>query len=133
MPSLVTDTHAAIWYFLKSSRLSDRARAAINNALAGGDAVYLSSITLVEIVYLIEKGRLPSDAADTLEDGIQDPGSRWILVPLDLSVAQAVSKIQRSLVPDMPDRIIAATALHLGLPLVTRDSKINASGLKTIW
>jgi predicted nucleic acid-binding protein len=33
----------------------------------------------------------------------------------------------------MPDRIIAATALHLGLPLVTRDLRIQASGIPTIW
>ncbi|PJB74400.1 MAG: PIN domain nuclease, partial [Armatimonadetes bacterium CG_4_9_14_3_um_filter_58_7] len=35
--------------------------------------------------------------------------------------------------PDMPDRIIAATALHLGLSLVTRDSKIQGCGIPTIW
>jgi predicted nucleic acid-binding protein len=29
----------------------------------------------------------------------------------------------------MPDRIIAATALHLGVPLVTRDLNIRASGV----
>jgi predicted nucleic acid-binding protein len=33
----------------------------------------------------------------------------------------------------MPDRIIAATALALGLPLVTRDRKIRAADLETIW
>ncbi len=33
----------------------------------------------------------------------------------------------------MPDRIIAATALHLGLPLVTRDHRIRASSVTTIW
>jgi len=37
------------------------------------------------------------------------------------------------IVPDMPDRIIAATALHLDLPLVTRDRAIQAAGLKAIW
>jgi predicted nucleic acid-binding protein len=29
--------------------------------------------------------------------------------------------------------IIAATALHLGLPLVTRDRRLQAAGLQTIW
>jgi predicted nucleic acid-binding protein len=33
----------------------------------------------------------------------------------------------------MPDRIIAATALHLGVPLVSRDRKIQASSIHTIW
>jgi PIN domain nuclease of toxin-antitoxin system len=42
----------------------------------------------------------------------------------------AVSLIELT---DMPDRIIAATALHLGLALVTRDRKIRAADLDTIW
>ncbi len=33
----------------------------------------------------------------------------------------------------MPDRIIAATALHLGLPLVTRDRRLQAAIIQTIW
>jgi predicted nucleic acid-binding protein len=33
----------------------------------------------------------------------------------------------------MPDRIIAATALHLGLPLISRDRKIQLSSVPTIW
>ena len=37
--------------------------------------------------------------------------------PLDYNVASALRSIPRDIVPDMPDRIIAATALHLGLPL----------------
>lgn len=35
--------------------------------------------------------------------------------------------------PDMPDRIIAGTALHLKLPLITRDHKIQLSQIDTIW
>jgi predicted nucleic acid-binding protein len=33
----------------------------------------------------------------------------------------------------MPDRIIAATAFHLGLPLVTRDAQIRSANITTIW
>ncbi|MEK7833969.1 MAG: PIN domain-containing protein [Acidobacteriota bacterium] len=43
-----------------------------------------------------------------------------------MGVADSLSQIPRTTVPDMPDRIIAATALTLGLPLVTCDHKIRA-------
>jgi predicted nucleic acid-binding protein len=33
----------------------------------------------------------------------------------------------------MPDRIIAATALRLGLPLISRDHRIQLSEVSTIW
>jgi PIN domain nuclease of toxin-antitoxin system len=55
------------------------------------------------------------------------------LAPLDASVAAAVERIDRLAVPDLPDRVIAATALAWKVPLVTRDEKIRASGIPTIW
>jgi len=33
----------------------------------------------------------------------------------------------------MPDRIIAATALHLGVPLISRDRRISLSAVATVW
>lgn len=33
----------------------------------------------------------------------------------------------------MPDRIIAATAIHFGVPVLSRDSRIRASNVRTIW
>ena len=56
-----------------------------------------------------------------------------IEVPTDRHGAQALRKVERTLVPDLPDRVIAATALHLGLPLITRDRRMQLSGVNTIW
>ena len=44
-----------------------------------------------------------------------------------------VARIPRSQVPELPDRIIAATALHLDVPLVTRDHTIQGAPVQTIW
>jgi predicted nucleic acid-binding protein len=76
---------------------------------------------------------LPSIAGTRLTDLLDDPESGLVLAPLDRGTADAVARIDRGSVPDMPDRIIAATALHLRLPLVTRDRKIRAASLETIW
>lgn len=116
MPSLVVDTHAAIWYLLQSSRLSTKASNAMDETLNSGDSIFLAST-----------------AADRLIDGIQDSKSNWVLAPLDLAVSQELSKVPRDAVPDMPDRVIAATALHLKLPLVTVDNRLRSSGIETIW
>jgi PIN domain nuclease of toxin-antitoxin system len=53
MADLVTDTHSAIWYFANSPEISATATAAIDNAVAGGDAVILPTISIVEI-YLFD-------------------------------------------------------------------------------
>ena len=48
-------------------------------------------------------------------------------------LVDALGQVHRDEVPDVPDRIIAATALALGVPLFSRDRKIRASQVQTIW
>ena len=40
------------------------------------------------------------------------------------STAQTMRLVDRGQVPDLPDRISAPTAVHLGVPLISRDGKI---------
>ena len=36
-------------------------------------------------------------------------------------------------IPNLPDRIIAATALYAKVPVISRDRKIKLSSIQTIW
>jgi PIN domain nuclease of toxin-antitoxin system len=132
--AIVADTHAIIWYLVEPERLSQVALDALEGAIAAGAPVYISAISLIEICYLIEKRRIASDLLQRILAVLNEPDSSLIVVPIDLAISIAVQNIDRDTVPDMPDRIIAATALHLNLPLVTRDRKIQASqSIITIW
>ena len=131
--AVVADTHALIWYLDAPQNLSPVALAALDGATAAGEAIYLSAISLVEVTYLVEKGRLPGATQVSLDRALGAPGAALAVVPLDRAVARALASISRTDVPDMPDRIIAVTALHLNVPLVTRDLKIQASSVVTIW
>ena len=102
-------------------------------ATTAGDLIHIPSICLVELTYLAEKGRLPSAARDALIEALDDPAGPCTLVPLDRLVAEALQLVQRTEVPDLPDRIVAATALALRVPLISRDRKIRASQVRTIW
>ena len=133
MSVVVADTHSAIWYLSGSDRLSSFARTAMNEATANGDPIYMSAITLVEVVYLVEKGRLPDAALMSLREAISNSHRAFALVAVDEAIAITLQEIDRDTIPDMPDRIIAATARYLGLPLVSRDHKIRAANLHTIW
>jgi len=44
-----------------------------------------------------------------------------------------MQRVSREEVPDMPDRIIAGTALHFNVPVISRDGRICAATVKTIW
>jgi PIN domain nuclease of toxin-antitoxin system len=133
MPGVVADTHTIVWYLSKDSRLSLAAHEALTMATTAGDLIRIPSICLVELTYLAEKGRLPSAARDALIEALDDPASPCTLVPLDRLVAEALQLVQRTEVPDLPDRIVAATALALRVPLISRDQKIRASQVQTIW
>lgn len=133
MSSVVADTHAIIWFLLDSPRLSATARAAMDGALESGDLIHVSAISVVEATYLVEKGSVDEPAFQQLLQALADPSQGIRAVPVDLAVARSVRRIERKAVPDMPDRIIGATALHLGLPLVSRDSMLRQSGIEVIW
>ena len=100
---------------------------------AGGDQIAMSSITFVEVVYLSEKGRIRATTFSGLRAELDRPDPVFVEAAVDVLVAQAMSLIARSDVPDMPDRIIAATALHLQVPVISRDGKIRLSSVPTIW
>lgn len=133
MASVVADTHSVLWSLLQPQKLSANARAAFDQARLAGDPVDVASISMVETCYLEEKGKLQEGTLTRLKNALEGEDSGLVLVPLDLGVAEALGQIPRDAVPDMPDRIIAATALYMNLPLVTRDRKIRASAITTVW
>jgi len=133
MPDVVTDTHGLIWYLEDSPLLGPGAKEVFDACDRGEIVVYIPTICLVEIVYLQEKERIPVDLKMQLDAELRAGTSGLVLVNLTAEVANAVAHVPRSDVPDMPDRIIAATALHLGLPLISRDRRIQLSDVNTIW
>ena len=60
--SAVLDTHAAIWYLLDTKNLSEAVFSLIDDAAGSGVPTYISAVSLVEVVYLVERGRIAADA-----------------------------------------------------------------------
>jgi PIN domain nuclease of toxin-antitoxin system len=133
MPAVVVDTHTIVWYLSADSRLSANAADALDSATAAGEHIHVPSICLVELTYLVEKGRLPAAARDRLIHALDDAAAPCLLAPLDRTVADALEFVSRLEVPDLPDRIVAATAVALQAPLISRDRRIRASQIPTIW
>ena len=133
MSDVLADTHAVIWFLFDPVRLSPAAAAALTVASQSG-TVFVSAITLVELNYLAGKKSFPySGVLPRLLSLITDPSEPLDLLPVTLEVALAMERVPRGEVPDMPDRIVAATAVAHSIPLVSADSDIQGSaGLKAL-
>lgn len=129
----IADTHAVIWYLFSDSRLGEAASAFIDNAIESGDHVGVSAITVAEMIYLVEKGRIPPNSVYDLRAATVDSKAVLQHVPFDERIAIQMTNISRDNVPDLPDRIIAATASFCRVPLLTRDDRLKAPSLQTIW
>ena len=129
----VADTHTALWYLFNDVRLSVAAGDFIDQAAAAGRRIVVSSISLAEIVYLIEKSRPPVNAYTDLKAALDDPDHVFKEAPFTVEIVDAMRQVNRADVPDMPDRIVAATALYFGVPVISRDGRIRASNVQTVW
>ncbi|MDZ4875308.1 MAG: hypothetical protein CLLPBCKN_004704 [Chroococcidiopsis cubana SAG 39.79] len=119
---------------MEPERLSSNALLALDRATNTEQSICISAISIVEICYLVERDRLPKLVLQRLLNVCDARDAVVVSIPLSRAIAETIHQIPRDSVPDMPDRIIAATALHLNLPLVTRDRKIQSlEEVQIIW
>lgn len=134
MSAVVADTHALLWYLNNSPKLSTTAFAAFERAEQLRLPIHVPAIVVVQLRYLVEKRTLTEADYQKVLEALKDGETALTHAPLDLIAAEALTQIPRAVVPDMPDRIIAATALALNLPLITRDTNIcKLTNVITIW
>ena len=72
MIAAVADTHSALWYLFNDGRLSGAAGEFMDSAAMAGRQIIVSSISLAEIIYLIEKSRLPANAYVEMKAALAD-------------------------------------------------------------
>jgi len=127
---VVIDTHVLVHDVIEPRRISSRAR----RALGGEDGpLAVSDMTLWEIAMLIARGRIDpgTDAAQFIEDVV---AARSIeVLPITPKIA-VLAQSQAFGHRDPADRIIGATAIAHGAPLVSADKRLRrVPGLRVIW
>lgn len=130
----ICDTHVLLFWADRPERLSAAARQAVEQGMASGKLA-CADISLWEIAMLHARGRINRDSGVAIADYLRD-----IVLAMDLTVLPISSEIAsvaqdtRFTHGDPADRLIAATALVQGAPLVSADEKLaKVPGLRCIW
>ena len=130
---ILLDTHALVWWVNGGPALSSRAQRAIRASLADGPAG-VSAISAFEIATAVRRGRL--DLGVAAEQWLRDVAILPDLsfLPVTPDIARIAGSFDTTMPGDPADRLIAATALSLGVPLVTADHRLRGyPNLKTVW
>lgn len=131
---MVIDSHTLLWWLDGDDRLSERARRILENEAAEPNSLVVSAVTFWELRLKEIRGKLtPKRSVDTWPALLRRfPHMRIKEVGIGhwLHVAEMDWENR-----DPADRIIAVTAIHLGVPVVTVDDKFHRpnSPVKAVW
>jgi PIN domain nuclease of toxin-antitoxin system len=129
---ILLDSHIAIWLLLDPDRLSLAAVEAIQQSQSDLAVPLISSVSFYEIARALHRNRI--ETALTPGAFLSRLATFVRAVPPDDSIALIAAQLPDSFPGDPMDRMIAATAISEGAPLVTADQHIRRShAVKTIW
>lgn len=122
MDSYVTDTQALIKFMMGQKVIDKQCHQAFLSADQGKNTIIIPAVVLMEVLYLFEKNRIKIDLIQT-EDLLKSKNYQF--EPLSLEILKIASEIKD--IPELHDRLIAATARYLDIPIITSDLVIRKS------
>ena len=125
---ILLDTHIWYWLILGDEKLKSSKILSLIEQGARASNIKVSAISVWEIGMLEAKGkiRLTTSCLAWAEQALSAPGVS--LEPLSVEVAIESSRLPGNFHGDPADRILVATARHLGATLITQDTKILEYG-----
>jgi PIN domain nuclease of toxin-antitoxin system len=135
---VVADTHALIWFLEADQRLSARAREVLEQAQQDPDGgIVVSVASRLDLHYLQRAGRFSPANVERWWAVTEDPSWNISSVAITGPVVAYFDSAELAALRDPWDRLITATAIDLGVPLVTKDRAITAvaetGAVEVIW
>ena len=128
----VTDTHPLVWFSQgEFSRLSPKVLKSFEEAVSGQTVIYIPSVVLWETAMLNAKGKISLD--DSFVDWADKLSLKECFHIVDLESRIISFAVGYGFNNDIFDKAIVATAVSMGLPLITKDVAISESELVEIY
>ncbi|HCW76152.1 MAG TPA: PIN domain nuclease [Candidatus Marinimicrobia bacterium] len=130
---ITLDTHVIIWHALQPEKITSRVRKLIDQANEIGE-ILIADISLWEIAMLMSKGRLVVDTTYPEFIRLIQTANRYVIQAITPEIADLSASLGTEINLDPADRLICATSIIKGAPLITADANLrSAKMVKTIW
>ncbi len=132
-PLAVTDTHALIWAIDGNrKRLGKHARKQFEHADEGKCSIYIPALVLVELGEACHEQRVTLSLPFEEWTRLAFASGKYHEAELTAEIVYLAQRLH--MIAERGDRLIAATAATLDLPLITRDPQIAAAaGVECLW
>lgn len=126
----LADTVAILRHLRAHPSLGKQAAAILQGADRSEHHIYLSAITLMEVLYLSEAKRVDVRVDELIN--LVSMSANYEIISVDGAIVAEAAEIED--VPELHDRIIVATARWLGVPILSSDAIMAKSRhVQTIW
>lgn len=122
MAKYCTDTQALVYFLQGKKVINEKMHTLFREADNGAHVIVIPSIVVMEVMYLCEKNRVP---VNILNIEVLLASKNYAYEPLTIDILKTASTIKD--IPELHDRLIAATACYLDIPLITNDPELLRS------
>jgi PIN domain nuclease of toxin-antitoxin system len=130
MAAALLDTHAVHWWSAEPERLSRQA----GRVLEAADELLVAAVSWYELAWLAERQRIVIDVP--IRAWLENLSAQLRTVGITPAIADSAVALPNSFPRDPTDRLIYATAIELGVKLVTKDEAIaehDGSRSLVVW
>jgi PIN domain nuclease of toxin-antitoxin system len=126
---VLLDTHTLLWAKISPEKLSRQAAEIMAEPL---NVVFVSAASAWEITTKVRLGKLPGlerlerDFLEIMEQ------SGYTLLPIDVANALRAARFPTPH-RDPFDRMLAAQALAMDIPVLSKNQKLDAFGVRRVW
>ncbi|HUF53534.1 MAG TPA: PIN domain-containing protein [Dehalococcoidia bacterium] len=119
MSTVLLDSHVLYWWSAEPQRLSPTAATAVSEA----SELAVSAITWFELAWLANRDRI--SVTVPIQAWLEELGSQVRTAGISPTIAATAASLPVSFPGDPMDRLIYATAIVNGWPLVTKDDRLR--------
>jgi PIN domain nuclease of toxin-antitoxin system len=126
---VLLDTHTLLWAIIHPEFLSRRAAGVLNN---GANSILVSAASAWEIATKVRLGKLPGAEAFERDFFGVINSVGYTILSIDADTALRAGRLPANH-GDPFDRILAAQALALDIPVLSKDPKLDLFAVRRIW